>query len=216
MSGRTTDPGHNVVTRFCLTHSGRRVEAAGGTGAPSVHDMAVQCGRTPRFAGATRGWWSVLHHLLVCHRIAESLAAASVRDEWTVRLAVLTHDGHEGPTGDTPSPYKPAEMSAFQAELDRRIYAELLGDSDPFPDHVHRIVKEVDRRALYAEGLAVGPPGEAWVPEWDTMDEDVDVVLAVRDAYPQYHDTLSPDGRAVIDWCRMVETYVRLITEDDE
>lgn len=123
----------------------------GGWNAPTVRDIAISLGRTPRFAGQTRVWWSVLHHSLAC------LAYAAKENAMT-QLAVLLHDAHEAVTGDITTHWKSPEMKAHQREIDARLWA-MLGVVNPARDStLVRYIQFVDQALLRGEGRVVGPP----------------------------------------------------------
>jgi hypothetical protein len=71
-------------------------------------------------------------------------------------LYCLLHDAHEAITGDVPTDWKVPEMTALQHELDRRIYRS-LGVPEPSMASL-RLVAEIDRAVLMAEGKLIGPP----------------------------------------------------------
>lgn len=186
-----------------LTQSGILV-MPGGTTSPSLQDIAIGLGRMPRFAGQTRGWWSVLHHSFVMERLAQdctqravpvqafseqSLAEASRM----FRLAHLMHDAHEAITGDVPTTWKPGALKDFQIELDERIQERFGLWFSPFRAHI----KAHDATALRAEGFLVGPPGFADL-EGAPSAAGIEAVEYVRARYPSPHDTIDPQGRAVV------------------
>lgn len=140
-----------------LTLSGRlvlptpSVHIDGGFEVPTLRDIARGLGRMPRFAGQTRGWWSVLHHSLVVEYLARLDLGSS-----KLRLLALLHDAHESATGDIPTPWKSAEMREVQHALDERLFAE-LGVSAIATTSAVANVALLDRRALLAEAHEVGP-----------------------------------------------------------
>jgi hypothetical protein len=175
------------------TLSGRMVLPA--SGCPTLLDIAIRTGRAARFGGATRGWWSVLHHHLVCRTIA----IHNYHYNPHLALYATIHDGHEACSGDTPTTWKTDWLRAAQRSLDRRIYSVLLLVRDP--GSVDRaIVKEIDHRALLAEAAVLGPPG---FPEADHA-KPKDVAI-VRMIHRRYRGTISPGCRAVRDWIAAVE-----------
>lgn len=205
---------HNKLTRFALTYTGQRVYEHQGRvwpedGAPNLTDMAVQCGRIARFVGATTIFYPVLLHHFVVY---EDMAARDADPR--VLLEALIHDGHEGITGDIPSPYKPPVVTDFQDELDQRIYISL--GVDPCTDEELRQIKEADTRALLAEAWEIGPPGSLeWVKSIGGADPDtVEILHRVLETYPGYADVLDPRGRAVQDYINMVENLLEEVHED--
>lgn len=196
--------GAEAVTGFTHTWSGRQVDTVGGHGAPSIVDVAVQCGRTPRFAGATQPPWFVLHHLLACWRMALGYRPGDP----LLELAVLVHDAHEACTGDSPSPYKCGCTSGFQAELDARITA--AWGLPTIPPAVRDAVKVVDRQALYCEGLVVGPPGKDWIPRHEVAWWGMAGVKWVADRFPDPAASIDAAGEMV----RLYVTEVNRLIEE--
>lgn len=130
-----------------LTYSGRLVRPSGSvTEIPSILDIAIGMSRQPRFAGQTKRWWSVLDHSMYAADLA-LMTTAEPQDEY----AVLMHDAHEGITTDIPSDFKTDEIRAQQAFLD-------IGIFERYNVPESEIVHAVDRRALLAEALVIGPP----------------------------------------------------------
>lgn len=141
---------------FILTHTGR---FAGLFEPPSLSDIGLGLSRQPRFSGQGRHWWSVLDHSLFCH-------ALGLREEYTAsqQLAVLLHDAHEALTGDIPTPFKTDDMRALQGKLDAVIFAAYHPGGLAEYKSVARFVHDVDKRAMLAEALVVGPVGFAALP----------------------------------------------------
>lgn len=138
-----------------MTYDGRLVRP-GRDEAPSLRDIALSLSRMPRFAGHTRGWWSVLDHSVFMYLMAVEKDRLDFPD---LHLAILLHDAHEAITGDVPSDVKLAGVRAQQAALDLVIVGEhfLLG-AEHWAE-LKALVKEYDRRALHAEAWLLGPPG---------------------------------------------------------
>lgn len=131
---------------MATTFSGRLV-TPGNFGVPSPLDLAVQRGRMPRFAGATDGWWSVLHHVRVLSSFAGELP----------RALALLHDGEEACTYDTMTTWKTPEQRALERRLERRIQAAYMGRLPTAGEAA--AVKRLDMECLRAEMLVLGPPG---------------------------------------------------------
>lgn len=138
-----------------VTTNGIRVSTH-NKNSPSLEDIAVQTGRMPRFAGATRPWWSVLHHHFVCGELAEEIGLASGIETSTLKLYAMLHDAHEAITGDVPKGVKPEALSKYQEELDERIY-QYFDIPEPTPK-IRRTVKIIDNTALIAEAKSLCPP----------------------------------------------------------
>lgn len=143
-----TLPTKNYIT----TYSGRKVSLTSGV--PSLEDIAVHLSKITRFAGATRGWWTVLDHSLLMQELA-----AQDHHKPDVQLAMLLHDAHEAVFEDTPSPFKPKKLSKWQHELDVRIFDEYYpGGWNKYANPaVYQYKQEYDRRAVLVEALLVGP-----------------------------------------------------------
>lgn len=136
-----------------MTYTGRKVSLASGV--PSLVDLAVHMSRIPRFAGAIRGWWTVLDHSLFIQELA-----ARDHHKPNVQLALLLHDAHEALFEDTPTHFKPNKLRDWQHTIDRRIFDEYYpGGWNAYANPgVYQYKQEYDRRAVLAEALLVGPP----------------------------------------------------------
>lgn len=142
---------------YILTASGRKVGPE--FGAPSLDDITIALSRQPRFGGHGRiDNYSVLDHSLFVERLARSYTLFTQRYRPHLRLAALLHDAHEAMTADIPSPFKSDGMREVQRTLDERILAELMPETPKLFSRAHERISELDRRALYAEALVVGPP----------------------------------------------------------
>lgn len=179
-----------------LTQSGILVTPFGDT-APALQDIALGLGRMPRFAGQTRGWWSVLHHSLVVERII-----TADRQDASLRLAALLHDAHEAITGDVPTTWKTDDLRARQDALDDRI-AKRYG----VQCFGHPALKAADREALLAEGQIVGPPGFTAL-EGRATATGLFAVEYIRGLYPALEDTIDPSGRAVVQFTSLVRSLL--------
>lgn len=133
-----------------LTYSGRLVSLDSLLEPPSIADIGLALSRMPRFAGHTRRWWTVAHHVLWL----EDYGRANGLDR-DARLGILLHDAHEAITGDIPTHFKTADMREVQRELDAVIFQRY----HPRFYHAAEIVKYYDRLGLMAEAVVVGPPG---------------------------------------------------------
>jgi hypothetical protein len=91
------------------------------SGSPTVHDIAVQLARIPRWCGATEPFWPVLAHSLV---VADALKAYGPLWE----LAGLTHDWSEAlGVSDISFSLKTPCMREVEHRLRDRIVWELCG-----------------------------------------------------------------------------------------
>ncbi|HET7111694.1 MAG TPA: hypothetical protein VFI41_12550 [Gemmatimonadales bacterium] len=183
-----------------LTQSGIEIIPGGGN-APALQDIAVGLGRMPRFAGQTRGWWSVLHHSFVVELFLRMSMGGGGSGPFyrPIRLAALLHDAHEAVTGDVPTTWKTADLKERQRALDVRIGerygVDLLA--------AHSLISQADRAALLAEGQLVGPPGFAAL-EGAPGAGGIYAVEYVQAKYPDPLDTIDPNGRAVRDFLTLV------------
>jgi len=137
-----------------VTANGIRVSPHNNN-APTLEDIAIQTGRMPRFAGATRPWWSVLHHHFVCGRLADEVGIASGIGASLLKLYAMLHDAHEAITGDVPKGVKPEALSEYQKELDTRIYEYFDIPKPTLP--ICQAVKMIDNTALLAEAKSLCP-----------------------------------------------------------
>ena len=129
-----------------LTLSGRRV-ARDTTDHPNLIDIAVGLSRTPRFAGQTTRWFSVLDHTMFGLYLIEADPFAYRYDpKWW-----LLHDAHESMTGDVTTDLKTAELRDVQDELDRRIFRAFYPRWDRSAEPAHSRIKDLDNRCLRAE-----------------------------------------------------------------
>lgn len=164
---------------------------------PSLLDIAVHCGRIPRFAGGTKVWWSVLQHQIVCRGIAMQLDPGNTR----LHLLATVHDAHEAVTSDTPTTWKTPRMRRQQARLDQRIY-RMLGILPPSTTEAE-IVHHIDRAALLAEAAYLGPPR---FPVAGVNPRDALIVAVVQRQFPETH---RPS-------CAAVQWYMREVRRDLE
>jgi len=186
-----------------LTLSGRLVLPDNDV-APSLADIAVGLGRTPRFGGQTKVWWSVLHHSFVCERLAAEFAPCRTpRERLELRQYALLHDAHEAGTGDVVTPWKTGEIREAQEALDTRIFREVVRH-DPRGERTRVWMGEIDRRALVAESWVVGPPGLNRVLNETPLPGDIHAVQRVMQSFPEWGDTLAPEGRAETVFCQHV------------
>lgn len=144
---------------MATTYTGRLLMPT-NFGVPSPLDIAVQLGRLPRFAGATRVWpWSVLHHTVACLKYAYEFGAMS---QFELALLAL-HDAEECATGDVPTTWKGTETRTWQDRLSGRLFRRYLrweekGNSPQYVADSLEQVKKVDTLLLVAEMYEVGPP----------------------------------------------------------
>lgn len=139
------------------TFTGRHVFINNEVG-PSVEDIAVSLGRIVRFAGATKKWWTVLHHSVLCETLLMDhprYMDLSLEERLLARLYILLHDGHECIISDIPTTWKSGEMKVLQVTLDKRIRKE-LEIPEIVPAHIQELIAEIDEQALYSEAAEIG------------------------------------------------------------
>lgn len=184
-------------------------------GVPSPLDMAVQLGRLPRFAGATRHWpWTVLHHVMACVHFAKFVIEQEALQQPAPRLlAVLLHEADECATGDIPTTFKTEDTKVLAERIQRRtcmVYAR-----QPIGDMYGDFVKLVDMHLLAAEMLIVGPPGVTVHSGMDvlieTYDEDYmaaagEAVRHARGRYAEPYDTGYMGSRGTADFLAALTT----------
>ena len=189
-------------------------------GIPSLTDIAFQSGRIVRFSGACRVHWTVLHHLFVCRTLVDVLYEAAQgpcpvceqAEGCTCRgrltLCCMLHDAEEVATGDIPSLWKTAEQRAQVKPLQGRVFQAYVGQV-PSSDE-SKFIKAVDRLALVAECVVVGPPGvleHSGLASWaDTMgdkhllDAAQHIVRAARSTAPEERDTMRGADSSLVRW----------------
>lgn len=174
MSAEYTEPVDAVIaqdapelaerTRGIVTNSGRFVARGPVGDVPSLGDIAVSLSRLPRFAGHTRGFWSVLDHTLFVVELARSAASASpfnfpfIEPEQRralMRLA-LFHDAHETITADIPSPFKTSDMKYEQHLLDVRLFDRYNVRTESTDLDLVPLIAKIDHVAMLAEARVVG------------------------------------------------------------
>lgn len=127
---------------------------------PSLEDIAVGLGRTPRFAGQTRLYYTVLCHSFCAARLASKLLPADANlQRWC-----LLHDAHEAIIGDVPTTWKHDRTKQDGDELDVRIALELR--LEPLDERQAAVLKQIDAALLAAEAHELGhSEAEKWWPE---------------------------------------------------
>lgn len=187
---------------MATTYTGRLLTPT-NFGVPSPLDMAVQMGRLPRFAGATRAWpWSVLHHVNACYRYA-LLAGKSDR---SIDMLLL-HDAEECATGDIPTTWKTEDIRSMQHRLSEKIFQIYLGPKwgkHGFDVSHRKSVSVVDFVLLVAEMEVVGPPGVLAHSGLDcsglpvmSVDGAMEIVREVLNQYSDPRCCATPEGELV-------------------
>lgn len=190
---------------------------------PTIVDMAVHLGQIPRFGGACRTWWTVLHHVLACEEFVwEYFATASIDFKEQLAMHVLLHDAHEAITMDVPKTWKTEEVKRQQENLDRRIYKHLGLE---LPDERFKsCIKFVDLVMLAAEAVTVGPAKinepqykdyiDSVFPMTYLKDEQIGTaaqatVMGIRDSYARPFHTTGERSVAVMDFQLILNKYLR-------
>lgn len=173
-----------------ITHSGILVMPL-NQGAPSLEDIAVSLGRTCRFRGNTKRWWSVLQHSLLCHTIALEFHGADPR----MQLLVILHDAHEAVFGDIPTTWKTDAIRRDQAKMDSRIWKSLGIPHATLAEE--GLVRVVDKAALLAEAEVLGPPGILDYYHVEPPLPHKDIVRHLCNVYPSFEDANGPKSAGV-------------------
>lgn len=201
-----------------VTYSGSLVGL--NFGQPNVVDIAVQCMRQCRFAGALKEWWPVGMHQMLTADIADT-----VLNRPELVLDCLLHDAPEAIFGDTPTPVKTAERREHENRLQYRIYQNL---NITLPTSVQRVViKEADTLALVAEAHELGLPAFSMMLEsLRGVVSNASRVISSRDLMAKMYrsfnplDAINAEGRHVTDYRNRVFIQVlkrkRLSNEDQE
>lgn len=185
------------------TYTGRLLTTT-NFGVPSHLDIAVQLGRLPRFAGATRRYpWSVLHHVCACYAFAENNGVS-----FEGKAVILLHDAEECATGDVPTTWKNDALRSAQHRLSDRLFNSmrgptLLSASDIEFGKVE--CKKVDMLMLVAEMYEVGPPNvlehsgcDAMFPRNSArLAEARETVNLIASEYAHPYDSAIRDGKLV-------------------
>lgn len=164
---------------------------------PTLVDIAVSLGRHPRFGGHTKRWWTVLHHSLVCGRIA-------VANDLGIqaKLYALLHDAHECVIGDIPTTWCIPEIRTLKAALDVRIYHKFKLQRTAA---LRRDNARIDRHALIAEAALYGPPGIMEYFEEGIDDVAFEIAKKVGEEYRGPVTTDGINSVGVRDYIREVE-----------
>lgn len=133
-----------------FTISGLNVEIGGQ--APTIHDVAWNLSRIPRWAGATIHPWSVAQHSIMIERLAQRAGSTE-----SVQLWALWHDAHEFATGDIPVPFKTTYQRFLQKQIQAWLMTDTLGVATPAKSSM-RWVKELDKLCAVAEAQVLCHP----------------------------------------------------------
>jgi hypothetical protein len=161
-----------------ITSTGNRVNLVMQVDEITLEDISVALGRMPRFCGHTSVFLTVLHHSMICYKIAEYEGY-----DWVDRCTCLIHDFHEAFTGDVPTPFKPRSLGTMQEGLDNIIKKALN-----VPYRYGDAVRKVDDFAQMAESALYGPPG--FVEEvYGSSEVNVEHMNIARRVYETLTDT---------------------------
>lgn len=153
----------------------------GDTGVPSLYSIGVGLGRTVRFSGQTRLFYTVLQHTLV---VAELLPIE-------FRIHGLLHDAPEAIVGDVPTTWKTDAARDCEDDLQLRIY-ESLGLKLPSVT-VYDLLHEADADALAAEAHVLGhAEAGKWWP-WDEVNTKAYELTTARATAKDAQLWLEPD-----------------------
>lgn len=158
------------MSNFILTFEGNRVSFDAGV--PSLKDIAVHLGRTPRWAGATKVFYPVLAHSLVVARLLPP----------ELEIHGLLHDAGEAIIGDIPRPLKTTDIKIAERKILSRIY-ESLGIKMPGIEEIARVTK-ADQVALVAEARVLGPPGITDLDEFKYYNEEAECIVRAMSKFP--------------------------------
>jgi hypothetical protein len=187
-----------------MTTADGRLVTEYNLGVPTPRDLATSLGRMPRFAGHTRVWWTVLHHVALVYRLLERHHGALPADGF--KLHVLLHDSEESILCDLPTPWKTDERRVQEERLCarfRRAYGE--------PQNADQLaaweseVKRADAAALRVECTRVGPPGVeqhsglAYLADRDPL-LSKNAGLACTEVMAMKHDPFEPAESELGSW----------------
>ena len=155
----------------------------------NVYDIAHHLGNQCRYSGATREFYSVGQHVVLCAREMEA------RDHSAqVVYTTLHHDDAEAFLQDVARPLKeePYFGKAYRGAESRaeRVIADVLGFDFPYPPEI----KEMDTILLATERRDLMPPKGKWRILEGVTPLEAEVVpwspKKARAAYIQMHDRL--------------------------
>lgn len=179
-----------------ITYSNREITLDRGT--PSLLDIAVQLGRIPRWAGATRRFFPVLLH---CFVVSDLLPDH-------LKVYGLLHDATELWFGDIPGPAKPKIVSKLEGIISTRIYRS-LGIKPP-TIAVRATIKVADLRSRTGEVHVIGAPGLRTHKSFLARDAEAEsLVVFYADKYHDYREMVEERGAAVGDFVKRVRKELR-------
>lgn len=201
---------------MATTYTGRLITPL-NYGVPAPRDLAVSLGRMPRWAGGTRCWWSVLHHLRLCASLAEDrqvpvpVGQLGGHGMKLLRGMILLHEADEVVTGDIPTTWKCDAQRDLVRGLQKRTLEVYMGSTILCTtarqrDLAEATLKEIDLLALRAEAETVGPPGSLANSGVGMLFLDSNTVHAaealVRDVLRAYGDPLTSinPGGSLQEW----------------
>lgn len=121
--------------------------------------LGCHLGRVVRFGGACNTYYTVLQHSLFVGDMAGTLVQTDPKyrqlDPFRACVLGMLHDAHEFLSGDWPTDWKTAGVTARQSEIDALIYKSLKV-APPRGLEVD-LVKQCDSEALAVEGNYMSP-----------------------------------------------------------
>lgn len=181
-----------------ITYTGRYVWPERGS--PSLIDIGIGLSRIPRFAGATKEWYSVLSHSIVVAKLLPP----------ELRAYGLLHDAAECVVSDIPQPWKTEAQKRSEAIVTRRIYRE-LGLKVPTREQ-NKAIKRADIIALHAEAYVLGHAE----PDWFCNEEEVDNMALLMTEVELLCDPrwIGIDAKLIGGWySNEVKKYLKLVPE---
>ncbi len=180
--------------------------------APTPTDIAIHLGKIVRFGGACNGFWTVLHHLFVCHDLGLVFARDNdfnTRRTLYLLIDLLLHDAHESITSDIPKTWKHEAMNVLQDDLDQRIYSSLGLTLSNIDAHV---IKDIDHDALISEAQVVCPKHLGDFFE-EASEVSKEIVKNVREQYPDYTDTIGSYSLGVRKYINILNYYMNCVCD---
>lgn len=172
-------------------------------GAPTIKDVAIAMGRTPRLCGAGRVWWSYLHYSYALVEMALLENAYYNHDAKEVVIQALIREAHSAIT----LLWEPGRD--FKDSIQERIY-EAWGVKQPHPDsEMKELIDRAATRTFLAEVECFAPKAMKDLPIFgDASFKDCKIV---RGIWERRH---APEHSAETD-AEMVKAYIMFFKEKD-
>jgi len=146
-----------------ITFSGKDISLE--TGIPSIEDIALSYCRTVMYAGQTKLFYSVAHHVILTAQFMPNH-----------KIFGLLHESETCCFSDVPGPMKTVDLKKYELSLRNRILASLnLIETN----EIHNLVEMADKLELSASSRVIGLPNcdKYWeFPELKYLDE-VNLIL---------------------------------------